>query len=372
MAGSFRLFTRKNLFSVAFFVFLLFFLWLILALLSPFLTSFFWAAIFAMVFYPVYQKLFQWTGKRGNLAAFIATTGVLLSLGLPGFLILVNLGHELARIYEALSSKSWEEMGHLILEKIRFLDIQGLLQSWGIQAEQAEQLVRESVMNGLRNLSSTVMAGVSGILRNIGLFAVRIFFIAVALFFFFRDGAKYARKLIDLLPMETEHQEKVVGTLLVTVSAVVRAMFMTALLQGVMVGGGFAVAGVPLPVVFGFVTFITSFIPFLGAASVWVPGVLWLFAQNQVPAALGLAVWGALISAVDNIIKPMVIGGEAKLPILFLFFTILGGLKLFGFMGVFLGPVILSLALALLHIYKEVYLNRGAPPPRRSRARGKG
>jgi predicted PurR-regulated permease PerM len=364
MAVSFSLFTRKNLFNVAFFVFLIAFLWLILSLLSPFLTSFLWAVIIAMVFYPVYQKVHQWTGRRQNLAAFLTTAGVLLALGLPGFFILVNLGHELARTYEALSTTSWEETGHRVIERIRFLDLEGLLKRWGIQADQAEQLVREGITNGLKSLSSTVIAWLSEILRNMGVFAVRVFFIAVALFFFFRDGARYSRKAIDLLPMETDHREQVVGTLSVTVSAVVRAMFLTAMTQGLMAGAGFAVAGVPLPVVFGFITFITSFIPFLGAASVWIPGVLWLFGQDQVPAALGLAVWGALISSVDNVIKPLIIGGEAKLPIFLLFFTILGGLKVYGFLGVFLGPVILSLALALLAIYKEVYLE-GAPPPSR-------
>jgi len=371
MAVSFKLFTRKNFFSAAFFVFLAAFLWLILTLLSPFITSFLWAAIIAMVFHPVYRKVFQWTGRRQNVAALLTTTGILLALGLPGFFLLVNLGHELARTYEALSATSWEETGHRVLEKIRFLDLEGLLQRWGIQAEQAERMVSEGITNGLKNLSSTVIAWLSSILRNMGLFAVRVFFIAVALFFFLRDGERFSRKAIDLLPMEHDHRETVVGTLSVTVTAVVRAMFVTGLTQGLMAGAGFAVAGVPLPVVFGFVTFITSFIPFLGAASVWIPGVIWLFFQDQVPQAFGLLVWGALISSVDNVIKPLIIGGEAKLPIFLLFFTILGGLKVYGFLGVFLGPVILSLALALLAIYKEVYLEKTRVPRRRSAARGR-
>jgi predicted PurR-regulated permease PerM len=359
MAVSFKLITRQNLFAVGFFFFLLAFLWLILTMLAPFLTSFLWAAIIAMVFYPVYQKAYQWTGKRSSLASLLVTAMVLLFLGLPGFFILVNLGHELARTYEALSGPSWEKTSHWILEKIQQLNLQVLLQKWGIEAEQAEQLVRDGVKNALQNLSSSVIAWISEILRNVGSFAVRVFFVAVALFFFFRDGARYARKIVDLLPIEADHQEKVVRTLSVTVSAVVRAMFLTAFVQGLMAGSGFAAAGVPLPVVFGFVTFITSFIPFLGAASVWIPGVLWLITQDHVSAGLGLALWGALISSVDNVLKPLIIGGEAKLPIFFLFFTILGGLKVYGFLGVFLGPVILSLALAFLSIYKDVYLNRG-------------
>jgi predicted PurR-regulated permease PerM len=134
-------------------------------------------------------------------------------------------------------------------------------------------------------------------------------------------------------------------------------MFLTALAQGCLAGAGFAVAGVPVPVLLGLFTFTNSFIPFLGAASVWIPSAFWLFMQGQHVAALGLALYGALvISVVDNILKPLIIGERTKVPVLLLFFTILGGLKVYGFLGIFLGPIIIALGMAFLTIYREVYL----------------
>jgi predicted PurR-regulated permease PerM len=142
-----------------------------------------------------------------------------------------------------------------------------------------------------------------------------------------------------------------------TVSSVVRAMFITSIAQGILAGLGFMAAGLPLPLLFAVVTAVNSFIPVLGAASVWVPASVWLLTQGHTSAAVGLALWGFfVVSMVDNVIKPMMIGKEFRLPLILVFFTILGGLKLYGFLGVFLGPIILSMGLAFLQIYREVYL----------------
>jgi predicted PurR-regulated permease PerM len=145
------------------------------------------------------------------------------------------------------------------------------------------------------------------------------------------------------------------------VTAVVRAIFLTALVQGVMTGLGCQVAGVPVPILLGLVAFVNSFIPFLGAASVWIPVTIWLFYNDQLLAAWGMLLWGGVISVVDNIMKPWIIGNHAKLPLFWLFFTTLGGLKVYGILGIFLGPIILSMGMAFLAIYREVYLNLRKP-----------
>jgi len=111
----------------------------------------------------------------------------------------------------------------------------------------------------------------------------------------------------------------------------------------------------------------SAFIPFIGATAIWVPAVIWLFFQDHVYAAAGLAIWGGLVSAVDHLMRPWLIGSEAKLPIFWLFFTTIGGLKVYGFLGIFLGPIILSLGMAFLAIYRELYLNV-KPSSKRSRA----
>jgi predicted PurR-regulated permease PerM len=136
-----------------------------------------------------------------------------------------------------------------------------------------------------------------------------------------------------------------------------------------MAGLGFVVAGVPIPFLLGLVAFVNAFIPFLGAASVWIPVSIWLLFQGQTTAAVGLTIWGIIITAVDSIVKPWIIGSEAKIPLFLLFFTTLGGLKIYGVLGIFLGPIILSMGMAFLTIYREVYLYQ-KKPLEDSRSRG--
>lgn len=353
--------SRHNIFVIAFFVLLIGLLSLLYSLLEPFLRSFVWATILVMVFHPLYARLLRVTGKRDWLAALISTLVVLFLISLPGFFIVINLGPELHRAYDFLSTAQWDEKSQWLVDKLKTLNLGAWLQSWGIDSGQYEAVLQRQVSNTMENLSHAVLQRISEAFQNVVWFAVEIAFVCVALFFFFRDGSRLALRATEFLPLEEKHRHKVVHTFSVTVTAVVRAIFLTALVQGFMAGLGFLLAGVPLPILLGLAAFVLSFIPFLGAASVWIPVVIWLLIQNQVAAGIGLALWGVVITAMDSIIKPWVIGNEAKLPLFWLFFTTIGGLKVYGLLGIFLGPIILSLGMAFLAIYREVYLNLQKP-----------
>jgi predicted PurR-regulated permease PerM len=366
-----KLFTRENLFAVAFFAILVSLLWLVVSLFSPFLEDFLWAIILALSAYPIYQRLNRILRQRENLASIIITLLLLVALVVPGFFILISIGQEARKAYDDISSTHWEEKGEQILVELRGTRIETLLKRSGIQMEQAEQLVRKGILAGVKSIPKMIGEKVTTIFKNLALFGVHVLFIAVALFFFFRDGGRYYHKIVEFLPLEYGHREIAVQTVSRTVTAVVRGSVVTALVQGSLAGAGFAIAGLPVPVLLGLFTFINSFIPFLGAASIWIPSAIWLFMQDQHMAAVGLALYGALvISVVDNIIKPLIIGRGTKVPVFLLFFTILGGLRVYGFLGIFLGPIIIALGMAFLTIYREVYLkpSREAPLPEKKEA----
>lgn len=357
MNSRLRFFSRENIFAAAFFSILVTLLWLAVSLLSPFLGDFLWAVILSLSFHPIYLRVKRWLGGRGNVASLLMTILVVVALVLPGFFVLVNLGKEARRTYHAFSTISWEKKGDWVTRKIRALNLDGLLEYWGVDKEQVETAVRNGVGSGLKNVPKIILEGVSSVFKNLALFALHIAFVAVAFFFFLRDGDYYAGRLVELLPLERGHKEIVVNTFSRTVSAVVRGTFITAAAQGLLSGVGFAVAGMPVPVLLGLLTSVNSCIPFLGATSVWLPSAIWLFSQEHYIASIGLAAYGALIvSVVDNILKPWIIGEETKVPVFLLFFTILGGLKVYGLLGVFLGPIIVSLGMAFLSIYRELYL----------------
>jgi predicted PurR-regulated permease PerM len=368
---------RRTIFMVAFFALLVGLLSLLFSLMEPFLRSFVWATLFVMVFYPVYDRLLRWTRGQDSIAAVLATLFVMFCLALPGFFIFVNLGRELPNAFTLLSSTSWDEKSQWVMAELQSLDLEKLLQTFGVGPDQAQAIVQRAITAAVQDFGHMILAKVDFLFKHVAQFALEMIFTLVAMFFFFRDGARYALKAIELLPLEKEYQVKVVRTFSATVTAVMRAMFISAFVQGVLTCVGLVLTGVPLPFLFGIVAFINSFIPFLGAASVWVPSVIWLFVQGQMTAAILLLVWGILISIFDHIFRPWLIGSAVKLPVFGLFFTIIGGLLVYGFLGIFLGPIILSMGMAFLAIYQEVYLNRKAPavkpePASASAKRGRG
>lgn len=357
MDAKLRFFSRENLFAFAFLAILLTLIVLAITILHPFLGDFFWALILALSCYPLYKRLKGWLWGRAGLASFILTVAVLVALVLPGFFILMNLGQEARKAYHAFSAISWVERSRSLSDSLHSPRITGILEKFGVQPEQAEAIVRNSISSGLKSIPMILGEKVSAVFKNLALFLLHAIFVAVALFFFFRDGDRYATLFLELLPLEKSHRETVAATLSGTITAVVRGTFITALAQGVLAGAGCAVAGLPVPVLLGLLTCITSMIPFLGATSVWLPASIWLFLQGQTIPAIGLALYGALVvSTVDNIIKPLIIGETTKIPVFLLFFTILGGLRVYGILGIFLGPIILAMGMAFLTIYKEIYL----------------
>jgi predicted PurR-regulated permease PerM len=357
MVQSFRVFTSENLFAFAFFIILLTLLWLVVSFLSPFLPDFLWAFILAVSFYPLYSRINKQLINRPNLASFLLTSMVIVVLIVPSFFVLTKLGKETGKIYAIFTSTPPEQKTQWVMDKLQAVRLKRVLADWGLGPEKVKAIVKDNLTKVLNSIPKFILEKVSGIFKNLFVFFIHVLLGTVALFFFFRDGAHYAALFIQSLPLDQDHKIVISKTISHTVSAVVRGMFMTALLQGVLAGTGFAVAGLPVPILLGVLTMVNSFIPFLGAASVWFPAAVWLFLENETITAIGLALYGVLIiSMVDNILRPLFIGEETKIPVFMLFFIILGGLKVYGFIGIFLGPIILALGMAFLSIYRDMYL----------------
>jgi len=367
-------FTKQNLIAAGFLILLATLLWLLFSLLQPFLSAFVWALILSMVFYPLYSRLLRWTRGRATVASILGLLCVLVSLALPGFVVLANLGPEVGKIYGDLAKVDWPAKSQALVQSLDTVGLQDLMARWGVTPQDLERVVREGLASAVQGLNRFILSAVGSLLQNTAGFLAQCFFVLFCLFFFFRDGAAYADRVVEFLPLQAGHRDEIMGNLSRMVSSVVRAMFVGALAQGVLAGVGFAVAGVPLPILLGLATAVGSFVPVLGAAIVWIPVSVYLLLVHQTSAAVLLALWGLLaVGSIDNVLKPMIIGGGAKLPVLLIFFTTLGGIKLYGFLGVFLGPLILSLGLAFLAIYRGQYLDAApvkAPPGGPGREKG--
>jgi predicted PurR-regulated permease PerM len=177
-------------------------------------------------------------------------------------------------------------------------------------------------------------------------------------FIFFKDGQTIIDFIYQITPLAENTKSAVFSQINGTLGAVIRGQMLTSLAQSVIAGIVFASLGLPGPIFFALVTFLASLIPVLGAQMIWLPLVGFLVLSNQMTKAIILFVLGVgVISLVDNLMKPALIGEKTKLPYSLLFFGILGGLKVYGLMGVFLAPVILSLFFALIKIYRENFFS---------------
>ncbi len=181
----------------------------------------------------------------------------------------------------------------------------------------------------------------------------------VALFFFFRDGDRIAALLRDLIPMAPGQKERILKRVYDTVSAVVQSTILIAVIQGIVAGLGYFLIGrLGTSVLLGFLTAVASLIPVVGAALIWLPTALYVMVTGEIWHGVGLLLWGAIaVGSVDNFVRPLVIGGRVEMPTLLLLFALLGGLQVYGFLGIFVAPVVVAVLLAFVDIYRETYVN---------------
>ncbi|QQR81960.1 MAG: AI-2E family transporter [Deltaproteobacteria bacterium] len=205
-------------------------------------------------------------------------------------------------------------------------------------------------------VSESIVGQIQSGAKNFLLFVLNYIVALFIFFFFIRDGESLGKAIKDLFPMTAENKEKFFDRLLVTVSAIVRGLVVTAIVQAVLSGVAFALLGVPFAIFFSALIAFLALVPVGGAAFVWFPIALYLGFSGSWVKAIILMVWGGgVISLVDNILRPFLIGDKTKIPTLFLFLSILGGLSYYGVIGVFLGPIFLSLFIALVEIYRKEY-----------------
>ncbi len=175
-------------------------------------------------------------------------------------------------------------------------------------------------------------------------FALMLF----VLFFVLRDGPTLAQQVVRLLPIEGRRRTLLQKHLTDMTRAVFLGLGLTAVAQGVLLGVGFWIAGLPSPLVFGVLGVILALVPMVGPALLWIPAAIWLAARGDTGYAIFLALWGSVVvGLVDNLLRPLLISGRAEVPTLAVFIGVIGGLAAFGFIGLFVGPIVLGLLMAL-------------------------
>lgn len=347
---------REQFISFFFIAALIFVIYQIFCIFAPFFTSIFWSGILAFSFYPVYARLKKKFPKQNNVIALLMTLAVFLIVIPPFVIILINMAKQAVEFSQWAYNFIREGRIEILIEKIRTFSWFQNIESHVFQWEPLKNNVSDWLLGLAKALGNVTAAHMGTLTKNAFFVLLNLFFMVFLTFIFFKHGERIYTFIYEISPFERETKKALFRQIHETFIAVIRGQLLTSLVQAAAAGLVYWVLGLPIPLFFAFLTFITSLVPFLGAASVWVPLTIFLFLSHLYTQGVILLVLGFLISLLDNIIKPAVIGEKTKLPYFLLFFGIMGGMKLYGLMGIFLAPVILSIFFAFIKIYREKYI----------------
>jgi predicted PurR-regulated permease PerM len=320
----------------------------------PFAGPILWALLLAFLLYPLNDALRRALRGRRGLAALLLTLAGVLLIMVPAALIAVafatQAGELVTRIQHVAERHHVSQLSDLLRIPLASRAIDWIGSFAPITADQIQAWLIENGRSFLLTLVGVSGAALASVLGAM----VGLVLMLFLLFFFLRDGEELVRRVMSLVPMEEKRKAALLDHLSSVTRALVLGTLLTAAVQGALLGTGFAIVGLPSPVVFGVLSALASVVPFVGTALVWVPAVLVLLAQGRMWAAIFFLIWSvSLVASVDNIIKPLVVSGRAGLPTFAVFVGLLGGLAAFGAIGMFLGPVIVALAIALLRFAEE-------------------
>ncbi|MDQ9011633.1 AI-2E family transporter [Acinetobacter gerneri] len=313
--------------------------------LKYFIVPVLWACIIAYMTWPLYKRILSFCGEqRSTLSATLMTLLLILVVGIPFTFAIFLLQQEGRNLYFDLQKQLLS--GHLNVPE--FI---GKLPFIGQEVTRIVQDINENP----RSLSQSIGMWIQGhlnygkfVLNEISKNLIKLCFAVMSLFFFYRDGRVILHQVSKAL-------EKIIGprihhyldTISETTRAVVYGIGLTAVAQAILAGLSYFVAGVPNPMVLTIATFILALIPF-GTPVAYTAVSVWLLSKGLMIEAIGVFAWGVcIVSTSDNVIRPLVISGSTQIPFLLIMFGVLGGLASFGFVGLFIGPVILAILLAI-------------------------
>jgi predicted PurR-regulated permease PerM len=320
---------------------------------QPFFNVLLWAAVLCVVFYPMHRRILSRTGKP-TIAAALSTVAVILLILLPVTAITVAVVRELsgaAAAFQATDHQwSTPPAATRAMDFIgRYIDIDrdtamkflaGRMQTWGA------------------TLASSTLVLVGGAAGAIG----QIVLVVFTLFYFFRDGENIQNAAFEMVPLRGAQWDNILSRTRDVIGATVYGVLAISAIQGTLGTFIFWVLGLPSPLLWGVVMFFLSMIPMAGAFLVWVPAAIYLALVGSYVKAGILLAWGILvIGSIDNVLSPKLVGRKARLHELLIFFSVLGGLQVFGVLGLVLGPVVVAMTLALIEMAREAADPRADP-----------
>ena len=355
----------RVVFSICFLVLFALLLVQLGILFRPFLYPILWAMILARLTYPLYVRLRHFLNCRENPAAAVMTLAVTLLIVIPTIYVAVQGIQQGVQAYEDVSK--WVQEGGLkhageSIGRIPWLGrmAQPLVGSLVVTNGGTSGGLEMSILEGGKSFAGFLVTQGGDLLKNVTAAGMAFLIMLFTLFFLFRDGDDISERIYRAIPLEEAHKARIYKRLNLMVTAVVRGTLVSAIAQGVVAGLTYAVLGIPFAIVLGALSALLALLPVGGTAFVWVPVAIYLFGTGAIVKGIVMVFVGScLVGLMDNVLYPWLVGRDTKLPVPLLFFASLGGAAYFGFIGLFLGPILLAAALAAFQIYEEEFEDNG-------------
>jgi len=328
-------------------------------MIEPFVSVLLWAAVLAIISYPYFLRL-QRRGLGKSIAAIVTTAVVVLVVILPLTLLALALVRQVGPAAEALQTNV-RSLLNPDSRAFKFVD-----RYFDLDQLRDPAFIKERMRGATAAIASRTLGIVGGALGIVW----QVFFVLFTLFYLLRDGDYVSNALRGMLPLRHEEADEVFRRTHDVISASIYGVLVIAAVQGVLGGFAFLILGIPSPLLWGMVMFLMSMIPMVGSFVVWAPAAVFLAAQGHWGKAIFLVVWGAgVIGSIDNFLRPKLVGERARLHELTVFFAVLGGLHVFGVLGLVIGPVVVAVTLSLVEVLRHVNQRpaeiapTAAPPP---------
>ncbi len=324
-----------------------------LFILSPFLAPLVLAVVFAVVLHPIYRKIVSSVGNRKALAAAITVFLSFVCILIPFIFLGSQIFNEAVQLYGSFTQENNKQNLILIV-----------IDSAGKFFENVLPGTGSFFVNLSDNLDFYIKQGLTWLINHLGValssissLLLGLFIFLISFYYLLLDGPSLEQAIIKLSPLNDEDDKIVFNRLSSAINSVVKGSLLIALIQGILTAIGFTIFGIPNAVLWGTVAVIAALIPGIGTSLVLLPGVIFLFVVGSPLSAIGLIVWGSLaVGLIDNTLYPKLVGNSLQLHPLFVLLSVLGGITLFGPIGIFLGPITISLLFAFIYIY-SIFMN---------------
>ncbi len=321
--------------------------YLFFKVISPFLVTIAWAMVLSITFYPAYKLILNYV-KRPWIASMLTLIIILVIILGPFSLLLGSLADDITDVYKSIEEKGFEELTDIN----KYPRINSLFQKVSAYKIFENFDLQESAVSTLKSVGEAIAGATKDVFKNAVVLLLNFIIMCVTIIFFFKDGSRLTDFIKQLLPFSETQKDWLEERVKAMVIAAIYGGVAVGIAQGILGGLGFLFFGLPSPVFWGTAMAILSLIPLFGCFLVWGTAGILLILAGSTGKGIGLLIYGlVIISSGDNILKPLVIGSRTRLHTLLVFFSVLGGINFFGFVGFILGPLIAALCLSLLEIY---------------------